>query len=196
MIRAFVAISLPEAVRFDLMLVQQGLPVPRLVAPENLHLTLAFLGELPEPQVADVDLALGRVRAPRFELTPAGLGIFGGDRARAVYAGLRENAALRHLQGKVETAVRGAGIALPARRFLPHVTLARLSQRHPDPQRLERAVAGRAGYAGPGFEVERFVLFRSHLVGQSPIYEELASYDLVAEIRTAADPECGPHRRV
>ena len=129
MIRAFAALALPEPVRFDLMLVQQGLPVPRPVPPENLHLTLVFLGEVAEPRLDDVDLAFRQLRAPGFELALAGLGLFGGSRPRVVYVGARDSPALRHLQAKVETAARGAGLDLPARRFVPHVTLARLPER-------------------------------------------------------------------
>ncbi len=129
MIRAFAALALPEAVRFDLMILQQGLPVPRLVAPESLHLTLVFLGDLPVRLLEDVDTAFRQLRAPGFALALAGLGLFGGPRPRVVYLGARANPALRHLQAKVETAARGAGVELPARRYLPHVTLARLPER-------------------------------------------------------------------
>ena len=64
MIRSFAAIALPEAVRFELTLVGHGLPVPKPLPPENMHLTLVFLGELPEPVVADIDAAFASVRAP------------------------------------------------------------------------------------------------------------------------------------
>lgn len=178
MIRAFAAIALPEAVRFDLGLLAQGLPLPRPVPPENLHLTLAFLGEVPGSVLADVDVALGAVRAAAFPLTLAGVDLFGGAKARMVYAGVAAAPALLHLQSKVETAVRGAGIAVPARRYMPHVTLARLPERLDNRERLERAVAMRGGYAGPTFMVEAFHLYRSHLRRGGSVYEELASYPL------------------
>jgi 2'-5' RNA ligase len=178
MIRAFAALALPETVRFDLMLVQQGLPVPRTVAVESLHLTLVFLGEIPARQLEDVDAAFRAVAAPGFELALAGLGLFGGARPRAAYVGAAANPALDHLQRKVETAARSAGVALPGRRFVPHVTLARLSDRFADRARLEQAVAVRGAYAAPRFRVEDFRLFRSHLGGEGASYEELARYPL------------------
>jgi 2'-5' RNA ligase len=178
MIRAFAAIALPDSVRFDLGLVQQGLPLPRPVAAENLHLTLVFLGEVPASVLADVDLAFGAIRAPGFPLTVAGLDLFGGAKARMVYAGVAAQPALVHLQAKVETAARGAGISVPARRYMPHITLARLPERLENRERLERAVAMRAGYAGPTLEVDAFHLYRSHLGRGGPVYEELASYPL------------------
>jgi 2'-5' RNA ligase len=177
-IRAFAAIALPEVVRFELTLVAHGLPVPRPVPPENMHLTLVFLGELPEPVVADIDLAFAAVRAPGFALTFAGLGLFGGSKPRLAFAAIAESPPLRHLQAKVETAARGAGLAEPARRYAPHVTLARLPERGLGRARLERAVAGRAGPVAPGFRVEDFRLYRSRLGGDAAAYEELARYPL------------------
>jgi 2'-5' RNA ligase len=177
-IRAFAAIALPEAVRFELMLVGHGLPVPKPVPPENLHLTLVFLGELPEPVVADIDAALGAVRAPGFEIGFGGLGLFGGAKPRVAFATVADSPALRHLQAKVETAARGAGLAEPARRYAPHITLARLPERGVDRARLERAVAARAGPVAPGFRVEDFRLYRSRLGAAGATYEELARYPL------------------
>jgi RNA 2',3'-cyclic 3'-phosphodiesterase len=178
-IRAFVALALPEAVRFDLMIVQQGLPVPRTVAPESLHLTLLFLGEVPEPVLADADAAFGAIRAPRFPVALAGLGMFGGAKPRAVFCGAAESAALRHLQAKVATAARAAGLEPEARRFVPHVTLARIKAPSGlDRPRLERFVAARATYAAQPFEAEDFRLFRSRLSASGAAYEELARYPL------------------
>jgi 2'-5' RNA ligase len=181
-IRAFAAIALPEPVRFDLLLLQQGLPLPRPVPVENLHLTLVFLGSLPEDVVRDVDAAFGAVRAPGFSVALAGVAVFGGARPRVVYAGVAANPALTHLQAKLETAARGAGVALEARRYLPHVTLARLPDRIEGRERLERAVAARGLYAAPAFPVEDFRLFRSHLTGGGAVYEELAAYPLAAPV--------------
>ncbi|HET9069283.1 MAG TPA: RNA 2',3'-cyclic phosphodiesterase [Amaricoccus sp.] len=178
MIRAFAALALPEPVRFDLMLLQQGLPIPRAAPPESLHLTLVFLGEIGERLLEDIDSAFRAIIAPRFELAIAGVDLFGGPRPRLVYAGVSTNPALSHLQAKVETAARNAGLALPGRRFVPHVTLARLPKRFTDRERLERAIANRGAYAAPRFDVEDFRLFRSHLGGEGPLYEELARYPL------------------
>ena len=58
------------------------------------------------------------------------------------------------------------------------MTLARLPERGVDRQRLEVFVASRAGYSGPGFAVDDFRLYRSHLTSAGPVYEELARYPL------------------
>ncbi len=180
MIRAFAALALPETLRFELMLIGQGLPVPRPVPPENLHLTLAFLGEIPEPLLEEVDLAFRQLRAPGFDLTLSGLGLFGGRKPRIAYIGAADSPGLRHLQSKVETAARSVGVALPAHRFVPHVTLARLPERHAANGRLEAEVAARTATRLPGFPVEDFRLYRSRLAASGARYEELACYPLVA----------------
>jgi len=177
-IRAFAAIALPEAVRLELALVGHGLPVPRPLPAENLHLTLVFLGEVPGPVLDDIDAAFGAVRAPRFDLGFGGLGLFGGSKPRVVYAAIAESPPLRHLQAKIETAARGAGMDEPARRYAPHVTLARLPERGVERARLERAVAGRPAPVAPGFPVDDFRLYRSRLGSAGAAYEELVRYPL------------------
>jgi 2'-5' RNA ligase len=177
-IRAFAALALPEALRFDLMLVQAGLPLPRPVPVENLHLTLVFLGEIPETTLADVDAAFGKVRVPPFELALAGLGMFGGAKARSVHAEVAPSPPLLHLQSKVETAARSAGVGVAGRRYAPHVTLGRLPERFTDRPCLEAAVAERGGYRPPSFPVEDFRLYRSWLSPGGSSYAELARYPL------------------
>lgn len=179
MIRSFVALALPDAVRTEFMILGHGLPVPRPVPAENLHLTLVFLGEIVETVLEDVHMALGAIRAPAVPVRFGRLDLFGGAKPRVVYAAVAEDPALVHLQAKVETAARRAGLAIPARRFVPHVTLATLPERGLDLDRLARTVAGRPGPVAPPFVAEDFRLFRSHLGSDGPIYEELARYPLL-----------------
>ena len=180
-IRAFAALALPEAVRFELMLTGQGLPVPRPRA----------AGEpAPDAGLPRRDRRAARSRTstspsascarPGFELALAGLGPLRRRQAAGrLCRRRREPRRSRHLQAKVETAARGAGVALPARRFVPHVTLARL------PERLAGRDAAGGGGGGarrlprlPAVPVEDFRLYRSHLGGAGPLYEELARYPL------------------
>ncbi len=178
--RLFAAIPLPEAVQDRLEVLAQMLPLPRRVASENLHLTLAFLGEVPEAVAEDVHYAFEAVTAPAFDLTIRGAGVFGGDKPRAVYASVLPEPALERLQAKVETAARRSGAEVEARRFVPHVTLARLKPWLVDVPRLERALVNVAGFTEGPFRVERFALFESVLGHEGAHYEELASYPLRA----------------
>lgn len=179
MIRAFVALPLALATRQELTLIQFLLPLPQRVEPENLHLTLAFLGTLPEPLLEEAHHALDAIVAGSFTLTLRGLGLFGGSRPRLVYAAADPNPALTALQRKVATAVRRAGVTLEARRFVPHVTLGRFAPPPPDAtMRLERALAQNATFACTPAPVEDFVLYRSDPGRGGTIYSELARYPL------------------
>lgn len=190
MIRAFVAIGLPEAVRGTLEAAQSGLPAGRPVPAENLHLTLVFLGEHPEPAVEDVHLALQELRAPGFQLRIDGVGMFGGAVPRLLYAGVAPEPGLAHLRKKVARAAREGGITPEGGRYTPHVTLARFPRdlSGEDLLALQEFVGRRTGLAAGPFEVEGFGLYRSHLGRNGPIYQEIAHYRL----DPPADRPAGP----
>ena len=176
--RLFVAIALPDEVRAAFSLLQGGLPGARWVDPISLHLTLRFVGEVGRGEAADLDAALSGIRAPAFELAFAGLGTFGSERAqRSVWAGTAANPALEHLRDKVESAAVRAGFEAERRKFKPHVTLARLKGTPVD--RLSAYLALHGGVALPGFAVDAFTLFRSHLGDAGARYEALADYPLL-----------------
>lgn len=178
MLRLFVALPLPDPIRQQLNLLQFLLPLPRRVPPENLHLTLAFLGDTPTDRAEDAHHALEAIRAPAFPLALAGVGAFGEAQPRLVYAGVAPSPELLHLQRKIDTALRRAGLSPERRRFHPHVTLARVDPRRIDRERLVAAMLANDGFAAGPFEVEAFALYRSQLGGEAAHYEELARYPL------------------
>ena len=95
MIRLFAALALPEEVRQRLALVCAPLPGARWAPPENMHVTLRFIGEVEAPVATDIDALLSRVTAPAFDIRLAGLGTFGSrEQVRALWAGRRVR---RHL---------------------------------------------------------------------------------------------------
>lgn len=178
MLRLFVALPLPDPIRQQLNLLQFLLPLPRRVPPENLHLTLAFLGEIPSDLAEDAHHALEAIRAPAFALTLSGVGAFGEAQPRLVYAGVRPAPELDHLHRKVDTALRRAGVAPERRRFHPHVTLGRFDPRAVDRPRLAAAMVANDGFAAGPFPVDSFALYRSHLGREGAHYEDLARYPL------------------
>lgn len=180
MIRAFVGLRIPEQVTRELVAFQAGLPAGRPVPPENLHLTLAFLGERPEPVIEDAHHALCGIRSPRFEVSLLGLDLLGGARSQALGILAEPNPALTALNGRVRQAARMAGIELGRERYTPHVTLARFA-RIPggeDGQRLRDFTARGAGLRAGPFQVESFFLIRSWLGQGGAIYDDLAEYAL------------------
>lgn len=180
MIRAFVSITPPEEAIAALVAAQAGMPAGRLVEAENLHLTLAFLGERPGPEIEDVHYALGAIRAPVFSIRFAGLGLIEQFRSRIVVAEVAPDEALSRLRDKVTQAARSAGVTLDRERYRPHVTLARLNA-PPSPEELERLQAfvarGARFQAGP-FEVASFELTRSRLGRAGASYEAMEFYPL------------------
>lgn len=179
MIRAFLGIDLPPAVRGALQVQQFLLPLPRKVEAENLHLTLVFLGDCPELALDAAHEGFDALREPRFSLSLQGLGLFGKDKPRLAWAGVAVSPELMRLQAKVETIARRAGCPIDARKFLPHVTLGRFQPPPPpDAMRLERAVAMGQGFRTDPWLVSELTLWRSHLTSKGSHYQVLTRYPL------------------
>ncbi len=173
MLRLFVGIALPPELRLRLSLMAAGVPGAKWVNPGNYHLTLRFIGEVDEGQAADIDDALARIRAPRFDVTLASVGHFG---LRMLWVGIERNAALQHLHEKVESALRRLGFAPEERRYTPHVTLARL--KGVSEGKLQSYLSAHALFRAAPFTVDHFSLIASYLTKSAAIYEDQADYAL------------------
>lgn len=177
MIRLFVGLALPEALRDTLSMLERGIPGARWVESDNYHVTLRFIGEVAGDRAEDVDSALGAVRARPFALSLAGVGHFGKLRkARSVWAGVEANDLLNRLQASVESAVVRAGFPAEARRFRPHVTLARI--RGETGHHVANFLSEHGDFRAPPFEVGNFTLYESRLTRHGATYRALQSYDL------------------
>jgi 2'-5' RNA ligase len=176
MIRLFVALALPEPVAESLTLLQGGVPGARWSTREQLHLTLRFIGEVDGRDAAAIDDALATIRAPRFTLELKGVGEFGSKNPRALWAGVRDDASVLHLQRKIESAVQRVGLPPEERKFSPHVTLARL--RGAPRERVITFLATHALYASGPFDVNAFVLYSSTLTRNGSLYRPERSYPL------------------
>lgn len=175
--RTFLALDLTPAQRDALARVQDALPPGlRLTDPDDLHLTLAFLGERPEDEVVAAHEGFETVRHPPVLLRPAGLGTFEKGGEGAIWAGLADEAGVRSLHAKALASLHGAGIMLDRRRFRPHVTLARPGRTPPDPARLAAALGRWHGFPAPEAERREMVLVRSTLRPTGAVHEEIARY--------------------
>lgn len=180
--RSFVAIPMPEAISAALAPVQAALPFGRLVEAENLHLTLTFLGDQPEPMLEEVHFALETIRHPAFDLTLSGLDTLGADSPQTLNIGVQHAPGLTELQHRIKSRLHGLGLQGERRRFHPHVTLARFPKvvSRDEIGRLGRFLAGRADHRLPAFRATEFCLFESILTSDGAHYEVLASYPLAA----------------
>lgn len=178
MFRLFVALPLPAEVRERLASLCSGIPGARWVPPENMHVSLRFIGEVDGADAEDIHEALDGVRAAAFALSITGLGCFeSGHKVRSLWAAVNRDEPLMRLQDKVETAVTRSGQASERRKFKPHVTLARFRTGTPGARIGSFMERNNALSIGP-FPVPAFVLFRSHLGGEGAHYEVLAEYPL------------------
>jgi RNA 2',3'-cyclic 3'-phosphodiesterase len=175
-IRLFVALEIPREVRERLATLQGGVPGARWASDEQMHLTLRFIGEVDENVAHDIDDALGGIRAPSFVLELAGVGEFGGKKPRALWAGVRANDALLHLQKKIETALQRIGLPPEERKFSAHVTLARM--RAAPREKVVQFLTHHALFASGPFAVESFALFSSHLGSGGSVYHQERVYPL------------------
>jgi 2'-5' RNA ligase len=176
MIRLFVALEIPESVKRGLSLLEGGVPGARWMDDEQLHLTLRFIGEVDENVANDIDDTLVGLRVPSFTLELAGTGEFGGKTPRALWAGVRPNEALIHLQKKIETALQRIGLPAEERKFTPHVTLARL--KGAPREKVMQFLTHHALYSSEAFPVDRFVLFSSHTGSNGSLYRAERVYAL------------------
>lgn len=125
--RLFAGVDPPQAIKDQLLDVQEGVGGARWQTPEQLHLTLRFIGEVDGRTADDVAAALAGLRHPRFDVALAGVGCFDRrGRPDALWVGLAPHPPLRTLHDKVDRALACAGIAPEGRAYLPHITVARL----------------------------------------------------------------------
>lgn len=129
--RAFIALELPEEFESDLVILSRQLGAGvqgRFVPRENLHLTLAFLGEIDgTSQLTRAITAIETAAKPfaPISLHPEKLGTFGKPADASLWLGVSPTPALMHLASSVRNQLTAAGIAFDAKPFKPHITLAR-----------------------------------------------------------------------
>jgi 2'-5' RNA ligase len=174
--RLFVALRPPEPVRELLLAAMNDDPGIRWQDDDQLHLTLAFLGEVDRRVEQDLADALASVSLPPFELQIRGVGHFERKGApSALWAGLAPSEPLARLQQRVVGACRRSGLEPDRNAFRPHVTLARLNRSSPP---AGHWLAAHGTLRSEPWEVREFVLYESRLSPGGSIYEPLVSFSL------------------
>jgi 2'-5' RNA ligase len=175
--RLFVGLEIPDAIKAHVGLLTGGVAGARWQEPEQLHITLRFIGEVEGPRVADINAALGAITAPGFHLMLRGVDIFGEPaKPRMLWAGVEPTAPIQHLRDKVEQALVRTGLPAESRKFKPHLTLARFGREKP--RRLADYLTGHAAFASASFPVTEFTLFESRLGHTGAVYVPLERYGL------------------
>lgn len=180
MIRTFIALDLPAGVHRALAALQQEwqqtAAMVSWIKPENVHLTLKFLGNIATEQVAEIQLILQEIAAvhPPFRLQPEGCGAFPSlKQMRVAWVGLQGGIeALLSLQKAVEEALVPLGFAPEGRPFRAHLTLGRVKGRR-HLQLLQEAILRRQGFQAEAFDVPDVVLYKSELRPEGARYTAL-----------------------
>ena len=188
LMRLFVALPLPGPTRAALDKIIRDLKhasaAVRWVQPDNLHLTLRFLGDTEPLQVPELQQLIDRTtqKQSAVTLTLDRLGAFPNLRNPRVYwIGTADSDTTGHLSDlaqEIEFGVRDLGFQAEKKLFKPHLTLGRVKQ----PDNLDRLARTIATYRVPSIAVPltRLVLFHSTLTPRGPVYKHLheSSFDV------------------
>ena len=183
-IRSFIAIELAGSVTKKARVLVEKLKTPGVdvnwVSPGEMHLTLKFLGNVRDDEVADICRVVGKAVADvePFEIICRGLGGFPSSaEARTLWIGIEQGVdELRELQAAVDNTLKTElGFAKEARGFTPHLTIGRVKGGTPEGMsELATKLADHAHYDADLSVVEEAVIFASFLGRSGPRYEALA----------------------
>lgn len=158
MLRLFVGIELPASLRQALSGVREDCLGARWHEPEQLHLTLNFIGSVSEECARRMAAALVDVSGSRFSLKVQGVGYFGApQRPSVLWAGLASSVELHQLHKAVEQRLIPLGLMVEDRPYIPHITLARLKKGVPLQSFLQRYDQ----LSLPAFQVDHLCLYLS-----------------------------------
>lgn len=177
--RLFIAVDLPNELRKELGDVQKALkPLTesaRWVSPESIHITLKFLGEVPEKRVEDIHTALAGLSWKPFTVTVRGVGFFPGNRSPRVFWAGMEAPTMQGLAEELDSRMERLGFDKEKRAFRPHITLARARDTRID----SSLVTGCGEYEEHdfgSFTADRIFLIQSTLKPTGAVYEKLKEY--------------------
>jgi 2'-5' RNA ligase len=159
MIRLFTALEVAAPIGRALEALGGGVPGARWIDRENYHITLSFIGDVDPRLAAELDAGLDKIDRPAFMLRLRGVGSFGRAKPHALWAGVERVPKLAELQAETHRVVARLGVPREARKFTPHVTLARL--KGGAEAALAAYLARHALFLSDWFDVERFVLLSS-----------------------------------
>lgn len=177
MLRLFTGLALPSNLAARLSLMDGGIDGARWTAQENFHITLTFIGEVDEATAEDADEALSAVRSDNFDVEVKGTGVFAqGSYPQVLWMGVTPSPPLLRLKEKIDRALHVARVPHENRKYVPHVTMARL--KHAQEAQVGQFMQAHNLFAAAPFRADEFILYRSALTKNGPWYEPLARYPL------------------
>jgi len=185
--RTFVAVDFTDAIKSQFGALQDRLkprcPQLKWVSPQQMHLTLKFLGEIDEQQVADIrkalDVLAGQCRP--MDITVEQIGTFRpAGPVNVIWVGLHDATGhLAQCHAACEKLLAPLGFPLEDRPFSPHLTLARNNSPANSPQ-IRTALAAEPPFCAGTQSVAGVTFYHSTLTPRGPIYEVLSSHAFTA----------------
>lgn len=171
--RLFTALEIPQDAALSLSLLRGGLPGARWIDVENFHLTLRFVGDIDAPVADELIHALDRIDRAPFTISLNSVGSFGSKKPHSLWAGVSPSPELMALQAEIARICDRLGLPADPRKFMPHVTLARLRNARLDD--VVRYLHAFGNFRTMPFTVDRFVVMSSKdSVGGGPYLVEEA----------------------
>ena len=170
--RLFIAVQIPQELRMKMGTLAKELDMDgiRPVKGENMHITLRFIGEVPDGKADEIKEQLSKVKFEKFDCLLKGVGVFPNENyVRVVWAGIESDGKLEGLSGKVNQALQGI---TGDGKFSAHLTLARVKKRAD----LRDFVSKHQEEFGK-FTVESFELVQSVLEPGGPKYTTVAVFN-------------------
>ncbi|GGB70423.1 RNA 2',3'-cyclic phosphodiesterase [Blastomonas aquatica] len=171
--RLFLAFVPPPSIRQTLLGTMHALPGARWQSDAQLHVTLRFIGDVDRHCADALMLALRHERFARIEALLDGFGHFERrGRVDQLWAGLGPREPLNALHAKLDRLCVGIGLEPEGRRYVPHITLARLARSTaPSPEQLAGWLSAQPPLPSDTFVFDRLVLMESHMGRDGSMYE-------------------------
>ncbi|MAF62437.1 MAG: RNA 2',3'-cyclic phosphodiesterase [Blastomonas sp.] len=178
--RLFLALVPPIAIRALLLDRMQGLGAARWQGDAQLHATMRFIGETDRHGADALMMALAAERFARIEAGLSGFGWFDRKgRVDQLWAGLAPRDPLAALHARLDRLCVRAGFEPEARKYVPHVTIARFARSTaPDPAGGAAWMASQPPLPGDLFGFDELRLMQSHLGNDGSVYETIAAFPL------------------
>ncbi|MEQ8286174.1 RNA 2',3'-cyclic phosphodiesterase [Thalassospira sp.] len=186
--RLFVGVEIPGDVAAELYPLARGIKGLDAQTPDNMHITLKFIGNVDPGLAAEIDQALAAIAFEPFDLQVQGLNVFASSRKiRIFWAGVKDQPVMRQLASRVENALLALEECpdMDMRKFTPHITLGR--NRNAARATIEQAVADHVSLSSRVFTIDRFCLYQSHATTDGPEFRVIAAYDGKDSERQALD---------
>ena len=182
MVRLFVSIEIPDGIREQFMEIQEVLRQSRarlnLVDSKSMHITLKFIGEVAGSSLSHICEALSGIEIPPFSLDVGIIAANNPKTPRVIWAEIHDPGSCRSLAGLIDAALMPLGIEPDKRRFRPHITIARVKQFHPS---LFEPLGEVATSCNGTIPVDRFILKKSELTPDGPIYTDILTLPLTVQ---------------